>query len=82
MALKIQSENKGGGGKRIKPGERLWLTKDKSALVPDGHPDAKILYCNAHSSVPEDEYKALGKLKTRAEPKKRTKAQSKPKGKK
>lgn len=47
------------------PGERLWLTSGKDRLVPDGDPDAAILYCTEHDEVDEGEYQALTGVKQR-----------------
>lgn len=70
--MKIEPQNKGGGGARVTPGKRLYLTKDRSRLVEQGDPDAAVLYCSEFSKVPADEFAALmPKPKPAAKPKKR-----------
>lgn len=41
---------------------KLWLTADRTRLVPDGHPDAAFLYCIKGDEKPLDEVMKLGLL--------------------
>ena len=68
MALKVKPLDKSAGGPAlVKPGKRLFLTKDRKGLVEDGHPDAAILYCpNEDYMVPRAEYNALVGKKAKA----------------
>lgn len=70
MALKINSENKAASGGTVKPGKRLYLTADKSALVPEGDPAARFLYCTESGSVPRAEYERLAPKKKKRSKKK------------
>lgn len=48
-------------GGLVKPGTRLYLTADNKQLVPEGHKDARTLYCTEHSRVPRAEFSRLRK---------------------
>lgn len=41
--------------------ERLWLTRDGARLVPDGHPDAALLFCTPGRPVDKAEFERLGR---------------------
>ena len=59
MALKTTPDNKSETVKKVKPGARLWLTKDGSRLVNDGDPECAVLYCTEGKWVPKAEFDAL-----------------------
>lgn len=42
--------------------ERLYLTEDKTRLVPEGDPDARFLYAAAGRRIPEAEARRFGLL--------------------
>jgi len=44
---------------KIKPGKRLYLTKDKDKLVGEGDSEAAFLYCTEYSEVDKEEYTKL-----------------------
>lgn len=48
-----------GRGPRVKPGRRLWLTRDGKHLVPDGNPEAHTLFCTERSEVPKELFDQL-----------------------
>lgn len=53
---------------QVRPGRRLYLTADGSRLVPQGHPEARYLYCTANTLVSKIEYeRLLGKEATDVE---------------
>lgn len=58
MALRIKAQDATVGA-RCTPGARLWLTRDRSRLVPDGHEDAAALYCSEFASVQTAEFEQL-----------------------
>lgn len=57
MGIKVYPD-KSGGGARVTPGRRLWLTVD-GKLVEDGDPRAYRLYAHPHHRVPKAEYEKL-----------------------
>lgn len=52
-ALKAQK------GSKVIPGVRLYLNSDRTKIVPEGHPEARYLYCNEHKAVPKAELEKL-----------------------
>ena len=44
--------------------ERLWMTADRSRLVPDKHPEAAFLFCAPGQSIPEAEARKYGLIST------------------
>lgn len=48
----------------IIPQQKLWLTADKSRLVPDGHPDAAFLFCMPGRPILRSEAAKWGLLET------------------
>lgn len=42
--------------------QRLYLTRDKTRLVPDGDPDAWTLFCTPGSTIPRDQAARYGLL--------------------
>lgn len=64
MAITFYADKSGTGGKQVKVGKQLWLTKD-GRLVEGGDPEAHSLFCHAHHRVSEAEIEAHGGLPTR-----------------
>lgn len=61
MALKITFENKGGvGGPLVTADRRLFLTAARDAVVEDGDPAGRILYCIPGQRLSAAEAKAVG----------------------
>lgn len=46
-------------GPKVRPGKRLYMTADRTRLVPQGDPEARTLYCTETSEVPADEFDRL-----------------------
>lgn len=58
MALEMNSQR--GTGDTVEVDAKLWLTKDKDELVPDGDIRAAFLYCTPGKRVPRDEAEQFG----------------------
>lgn len=60
MALEMNSHR--GTGDTVEVDVKLWLTKDKDELVPDGDERAAFLYCTPGKRIPraEAEHFAIG----------------------
>lgn len=46
-------------GEKVIPGRRLYTNADRTKIVPEGHPEARYLYCNEHKAVPRAELESL-----------------------
>ncbi|SDZ55201.1 hypothetical protein SAMN05216215_10978 [Saccharopolyspora shandongensis] len=61
MALEMNTST--GRGELVKVDAKMWRTADGERLVPDGDPDAAVLYCTPGMQVPRAEaerYRLLG----------------------
>lgn len=58
--LKRLTENKSTATEpRVRPGQRLWIARCGTRLVPEGDPEALVLYCTERDEVPRDLFRFL-----------------------
>lgn len=61
MAVKVYDNKalKAQAGEKVIPGRRLYFNRDRTKVVPAGHPEAYSLYCNEHKAVPRAELESM-----------------------
>ena len=57
--LTITYLNKKAPAPRVLIADRLWETRDGKRLVPDGHPDAALLFCAPGHEVAQADFEAF-----------------------